>query len=154
MPGLTKEQSTQAETEEEDKKQSRAEPKPKANGTHLQRQRPAAPAHPAPGEGSLVVVHGVGARRVAAVVVRAAAVPVAVAGGRVEAAEQEVGQRRRQRHGDLCGSSLRRAAPLCRFTARRTQPVALGGLWLPRRAVHACLREAGKDKCPGFLCLL
>lgn len=48
-----------------------------------------------------MVVQGVGARRVAAVVVRAAAVPVAVAGGRVEAAQQEVGQRRRHRHGWL-----------------------------------------------------
>lgn len=96
MPDERTEHATQAETG------SRAEQSQSPNEnqrTHLQRQRPAAPAHPAPGEGALVVVEGVGARRVAAVVVRAAAVPVAVAGGRVEAAEQEVGQRRRHRHG-------------------------------------------------------
>lgn len=46
-----------------------------------------------------MVVQRVGARRVAAVVVSAAAVAVAVAGRRVEAAEQEVGQRRGHRHG-------------------------------------------------------
>jgi hypothetical protein len=110
--------------------------------THLQRQRPAAPAHPAPGEGALVVVQGVGARRVAAVVVRAAAVPVAVAGGRVEAAEQEVGQRRRHRHGDLYSSQARAATSWGRKLARgslvhRTQPWLPGEAWLPRRARRA-----------------
>lgn len=65
----TKEQGTAKQTD--DRKKQRT--------THLQRQRPAAPAHgPAPGEGALVVVQGAGARRVAAVVVGAAAV---VAGG-------------------------------------------------------------------------
>lgn len=57
---------------------------------YLQWQWPA-PAHPASGEATLVVV-GVGARRVAAVVVRAGA--VAAGGG--EAAVEE----RRQRGGD------------------------------------------------------
>jgi hypothetical protein len=85
-----------------DRRQKEAEAEA-TDDAHLQRQRPAAPAHgPAPGEGALVVVQGAGARRVAAVVVGAAAV---VAGGRrVEAAEQEVGQRRRhRRHGWLAG---------------------------------------------------
>jgi hypothetical protein len=55
---------------------------------YLQRKRPA-PAHPAPGQRALVVVvQGVGACRVAAVVVRAGAVVVAAADG-VEAPVQE-----------------------------------------------------------------
>jgi hypothetical protein len=55
---------------------------------YLQGER-LAPAHPAPGERALVViVEGVGARRVAAVIVRAGAVVVAAADG-VEAPVQE-----------------------------------------------------------------
>jgi hypothetical protein len=67
---------------------------------YLQRQRLAPPAHPEPASGhqaplAVAVVQGVAARRVAAVVVRAAAVP---AGG-AEAAEQERRHGRGHRHG-------------------------------------------------------
>ena len=103
-----------------------------------------------------MVVQGVGARRVAAVVVRAAAVPVAVAGGRVEAAEQEVGQRRRNRHGDLY-SSLARAATACGSGLGKE---AYGGE-LPLSAGSPLVAQGGfgfpaapcTPACLGFLCL-
>lgn len=70
------------------------------DGRYLQRQRLAPPAHPAcSGQAPLVVVQGVGARRVAAVVVGAGAVAVAVPAAGVEAAEQERRHSRGHRHG-------------------------------------------------------
>ena len=70
-----------------------------------------------------MVVEGVGARRVAAVVVRAGAVTMAMAAGGVEAAEQEGRQGRGHRHGRLSG-----AATYTDFRAEEEHATSLGKL--------------------------